>query len=480
MTLGDPSIPEPSADAGQLGRVDADEELWDPLLLSIEEGRVIPIIGRDLLTIAPDGTDTLLYPWLARRLGRALRVDVDSLGEAASLEAVATRHVATGGDPRQIYIKLALLLRDIGTLPVPAPLKQLAGIAPFKLFVSSTFDPLLTRAINEVRFDGLDYTQVIAYAPREKVDIPSDWEQSDASFVFHLLGKVSSMEGSYVVSEEDALEFVHSLQVPGPLPNFTSALNESSLLVIGCGFPAWLVRFFIRAARRSRLLLAREKTDFIVDARAGLDADLVAFLRNFKTGTEVFALADPLQFVTELSTRWQARVRQAPAPAAVEVPVMDPGAVFISYASEDRPAAEALRTALDQAGMDVWFDRDRLFAGDAFESRIRRNIERCSLFIAVLSKSCVTPERRFFRLEWDQAQRVAITVPESAEFILPVAVDDLSHDHEFIPEKFRQLHWQTQRGSTVEPGFVDRVRQLYREHQSRTAVRRVLGGVIRA
>ena len=205
MTLGDPSIPEPSADAGQLGRVDADEELWDPLLLSIEEGRVIPIIGRDLLTIAPDGTDTLLYPWLARRLGRALRVDVDSLGEAASLEAVATRHVATGGDPRQIYIKLALLLRDIGTLPVPAPLKQLAGIAPFKLFVSSTFDPLLTRAINEVRFDGLDYTQVIAYAPREKVDIPSDWEQSDASFVFHLLGKVSSMEGSYVVSEEDAL-----------------------------------------------------------------------------------------------------------------------------------------------------------------------------------------------------------------------------------------------------------------------------------
>ena len=29
---------------------------------------------------------------------------------------------------------------------------------------------------------------------------------------------------------------------------------------------------------------------------------------------------------------------------------MDPGAVFISYASEDRPAAEALRTALDAGG----------------------------------------------------------------------------------------------------------------------------------
>ena len=279
------------------------------------------------------------------------------------------------------------------------------------------------------------------------------------------------MEGTYVVSEEDALEFVHSLQVPALVPNLTSALNEHSLLVIGCGFPGWIVRFFIRAARRSRLLLAREKTDFIVDAQACRDADLVAFLRNFKTGTEVFALADPLRFVEELSARWQARVQLAPAPATVEAPVMEPGAIFISYASEDRPAAEALRTALDKAGMDVWFDRDRLFVGDAFESRIRRNIERCSLFIAVLSKSCVTPDRRFFRLEWDQAQRVAVTVPESTEFILPVVVDDLPHDHEFIPEKFRQLHWQAQLGSTVDAAFVDRVKLLYREHQSRTVVR---------
>ncbi len=471
MPPGDPSIPDTRGEPGDLIPVNPDEDLWEPLLLAIEERRVIPVIGRDLLTITQGGRQLLLYAWLAERLAQALRLDMATIPGPPTLEAVATRHVSSGGDPRQIYIKLALLLRDAGTISVPTSLKQLAAIAPFKLFVSSTFDPLLARAINDVRFDGLDYTQVVAYAPREKVDIPADWEQSDRSFVFHLLGKVSSMEGTYVVSEEDALEFVHSLQVPALVPNLTSALNEHSLLVIGCGFPGWIVRFFIRAARRSRLLLAREKTDFIVDAQACRDADLVAFLRNFKTGTEVFALADPLRFVEELSARWQARVQLAPAPATVEAPVMEPGAIFISYASEDRPAAEALRTALDKAGMDVWFDRDRLFVGDAFESRIRRNIERCSLFIAVLSKSCVTPDRRFFRLEWDQAQRVAVTVPESTEFILPVVVDDLPHDHEFIPEKFRQLHWQAQLGSTVDAAFVDRVKLLYREHQSRTVVR---------
>ncbi len=311
--------------------------------------------------------------------------------------------------------------------------------------------------------------ETIAYAPRERVDIPVDWKQSDRPYVFHLLGKVSA--AAYVVSDEDALEFVHSLQSPGALPNLSSALNSNSLLIVGCGFPGWIVRFFIRAARRSRLLHAGEKTDFIVDAQACGDADLVAFLRNFKTGTEVFALADPVRFVDELSKRWEARVRQAPAEKRLEAPVMTPGAVFISYASEDRPAAEALYAALDEAGMDIWFDRQRLFAGDDFESRIRRNIERCSLFIVVLSKSCVTPDRRFFRLEWDQAQRVAVTVPDSAEFILPVVVDDLPHDHEFIPPRFRQLHWQAQPGSTVDTAFIEHVKQLYRAHQSRTVVR---------
>lgn len=471
MPLGDPSTPVPPAEPGEPIAVDPDEALWEPLLLSIEEGRVVPVIGRDLLSVTLDGRQVMLYAWLAERLAKALKVDVASMTGALSLEAVATRHVATGGDPRQIYIKLALLLRDIGPIPVPEPLKQLAGIAPFKLFVSATFDPLLARAINMARFDGLDHTKVIAYAPRDRQDIPVDWAQADQPLVFHLLGKVSSMEGTYVVSEEDALEFVHSLQGAGQLPNLSSAFSENSLLEIGCSFPAWIVRFFIRAARRTRLLLARDKTDFIVDARAGGDEDLVAFLRNFKTGTEVFALADPLRFVDELAARWQARVRTMPAPAVAEVPVMEPGAVFISYASEDRPAAQALRDALEDSGMDVWFDRDRLFVGDAFESRIRRNIERCSLFIAVLSKSCVTPDRRFFRLEWDQALRVALTVPESAEFILPVVIDDLPHDHEFIPEKFRKLHWQPQPGRAVDPAFADRVKQLFRGHQSRTAVR---------
>jgi hypothetical protein len=453
---------------------DADDELWDELLQFVEDGCVIPIVGRDLLAVSRDGRPALLYETLAERLAAALGVEYETKPRPLSLNDVAGRYLAGGGEPEKIYYRLHKLVRGLGTLEVPEPLKRLASIEPFKLFVSTTFDPLLARAIDTVRFGGVEYTDVVAYSPREKHDLPRDYDALEHPMVFQLLGRLSPVP-DYVVTEEDALEFVHSLQGTGQPVNLFSALSERPLLIVGCRFPRWLVPFFIRAARRSRLLLARGKTDFIVDSRLREDAQMVGFLRNFKTRTQFFQGHDAIDFVAELHQRWRARTadrQPAPAPATpFEPPNMTPGAVFLSYASEDYAAAQAIADALDAEGLDVWFDRHRLFAGEAFEAKIRRSIERCSLFVPVLSRACVTPERRFFRLEWDQAQRVALTAPASARFIVPVAIDDLPPDHEDIPEKFRAVHWERLPGGQVGPGFVDLIRQLYREHQSRTVVR---------
>jgi hypothetical protein len=320
----------------------------------------------------------------------------------------------------------------------------------------------------------VEYTKVIAYSPRDKHDLPGDVERLEGPVVFQLLGRVSPMQ-DYVVTEEDALEFVHSLQSTGLPVNLFSALDERPLLIIGCSFPGWLVRFFIRAARRNRLLLARGKTDFVVDATGREEPSLLAFLRNFKTRTEFFHHADPVAFVDELHRRWEERLAEQrkahPIDIPFDAPTMNPGAVFLSYASDDHPAAAAISDALDAAGIDVWFDRHRLMAGEVFESKIRRHIERCSLFIPVLSRHCVTPERRFFRLEWDHAQRVAVTAPESSRFIVPVVIDDLPPDHDDIPARFRDVQWTRLPGGRATPEFVDTVKRLYREFQSRTVVR---------
>ena len=74
--------------------------------------------------------------------------------------------------------------------------------------------------------------------------------------------------------------------------------------------------------------------------------------------------------------------------------MMRAGAVFLSYASEDRPAVILIRDALEQAGIDVWFDRnpEALRVGENFESKIKTNINQCSLFVPIISRNTLTPK----------------------------------------------------------------------------------------
>jgi formylglycine-generating enzyme required for sulfatase activity len=59
--------------------------------------------------------------------------------------------------------------------------------------------------------------------------------------------------------------------------------------------------------------------------------------------------------------------------------------VFLSYASEDRASADAVRLALQGDGHDVFFDREDLPPGGEFHTRIRRGIEESDLVIFLVS-----------------------------------------------------------------------------------------------
>jgi len=63
--------------------------------------------------------------------------------------------------------------------------------------------------------------------------------------------------------------------------------------------------------------------------------------------------------------------------------------VFLSYASEDRPIAERVCRTLESEGHDVFFDRDDLAGGDVYGVRIREAIEKCDVFIFLVSPSSI-------------------------------------------------------------------------------------------
>jgi formylglycine-generating enzyme required for sulfatase activity len=90
--------------------------------------------------------------------------------------------------------------------------------------------------------------------------------------------------------------------------------------------------------------------------------------------------------------------------------------LFLSYASQDRAAAESIRQALAAQGHDIFFDREDLPAGASFDDRIRDAIVRSELFIALISPDTVDAGSYTLN-EIDMAAR---TWPNASQRVLPV------------------------------------------------------------
>ncbi len=121
---------------------------------------------------------------------------------------------------------------------------------------------------------------------------------------------------------------------------------------------------------------------------------------------------------------------------------MPAGAIFISYSSGDRSAAERIAAGLSGAGLDVWLDRGALKSGDRYESKIRRHITQCDLFLPLLSRETESREEAFFRREWAWALARAEGMDRSRRFIRPLCVDPTLTPYAMqrVPEEFLKLH----------------------------------------
>ena len=282
--------------------VPSDPDFWEDLLTFIEEGRVIPIIGEGVVNFAPE--DKSLYGWLATGLAERLQIPAEALPPNPTLNDVVCRHLLRGGTRNVVYTRLQRLLRD--QCPEPgAALRALARISAFNLFISTTFDPLLENALNAERYGGKAMTHQLAFFPEAALkDLPARKAELSRATVFHLLGHVSPSP-EYVVWEEDALEFVCALHQHLPvMEKLARDLKEHGLLVIGLNFSDWLVRFFLRITKQSRLSEARANTEVLaVGPAVGPSEGMVLFFGGVSRNIHVIE-CDPSEFVLELERRW--------------------------------------------------------------------------------------------------------------------------------------------------------------------------------
>ena len=141
-------------------------------------------------------------------------------------------------------------------------------------------------------------------------------------------------------------------------------------------------------------------------------------------------------------------------------PSRRPPSVFLSYASEDRQAAQTIRDALPALGLEVWYDESALDGGDAWDQKIRRQIRECDFFMPVVSAQTDARHEGYFRREWRLAVERTLDMADDHPFLLPVVIDDTPEMGARVPEKFLAVQWSRLPGGRPTAAFEALCRRL--------------------
>ncbi|HJZ74373.1 MAG TPA: toll/interleukin-1 receptor domain-containing protein [Vicinamibacterales bacterium] len=402
---------------------------WDDLLDHIERGKVVPVIGHELIHAEYEGRRVSLQRVIAERLAEREKLSVEWTPHFELNDAVC----AYLANPRArlvgLYDRVASLASSLSPpFPIPAGLTRLAEIGPLDLFVTLTFDSLMARALDRVRFGGDGVTREIEFSINQSTAKQAEAHQvrpGDAPVVFSLFGRAAG-QSDFAIHDEDALEFIHRFVSGDVAPPewLLSELRNRHPLILGVHLPDWLERFMLRAATRDRLRLA-QKVYYIAGDNVS-SGTFTQFLHRFGRETTIAAYEDPADaFVEALHDRWTAR---HPNTGAKPLRPPEPrGSIFISYGRENLDAVVRLHDAIGALGGDAWFDRAELYPGDRWEQTILPQIRRdARLFVPVISEGTAHRGEAYVFREWREALERAKKIV-GRRFIVPIVVDSDYH-----------------------------------------------------
>ena len=413
------------------------DDEWDDLLHAIHGGQVIPVIGPELVTIVDQATNRSmpLHQALAPELAKALGLGLPE--RYTSWDDVARDYLLSGGKRQRIYYRLADLLDNIDHDPSPA-LQAIAGISDFGLYLCSTPDPLLSRAM-EIRDGFHSDTHVGRFHPSN----PGDLSRSpQGPQVYHFLGDYRT-QPDFAVWEEDFIEFICGPLERAPMmKELFSRLKNDHLLLLGAPSKDWAVRFLLRVARQRRLS-SREGDNhiYLADYIDNLGDSMVMFFDRALKATRVID-GSPSTFSEELARRWHGKygAKREKGDILKRMPgQMTKNAVFISYSRDDIGKVIPFAQSLHDAGIPVWLDKSRIDLGDNFERSLEHAVKHdCSYFVSIISAATESDGNRFVHQEreWASTRHV-----DGYAFYLPIMLDlPEAHVPKMEPARVRHVH----------------------------------------
>jgi hypothetical protein len=358
------------------------------LVERINRGDCVLVLGPRVAVRPDDAERRPLDSLLAGEL-------IESIGVTGAEGAAAAMNLHRAADlyyrTRQDRVELDVAVQDFYEREGNATTdfhRDLAKL-PFRLCISASPDSLMFNAFASTEGKSPQkgyYGFRPVYTPRLATPTP------DRPIVYHLFGHHVEAR-SLVLTEGDLIEFLVAIVRGAPaVPDQVRSIladPAASFLFIGFGFHNWYLRVLLQVMNvygHQSKAIAFEDTHFFNHPER---QEVVGFF----SGDRLIEFR-PLQwetFARQLSEAYEAsgrkRVHTAAALGSMTAPLafVDKAPLaFISYASENRDRVEDLMIKLQARGINVWQDRQNLRAGDDWNQKLIRVIQKMVDYVIVL------------------------------------------------------------------------------------------------
>lgn len=427
---------------------------WTLLMDAILERKVVLILGDNLFHMA-DNPEIKAYDYILKELNDKFASGQDYAPNFTEANEFIIEHNLRNrrsGDTTNIYYEIGKILKT-AKVSCPPAINQLVESGFFPLVMTTSFIPEIGNVL------GIRPSSVDAYRRTQNTILDASALSSSHPSLFHLFGQSSTLAKTYMVTEDDLLDYIHCWHDSETRPSkITNYLSGKYLLILGCDYPNWLFRFFWHSIKDFKSSLANEEQTGIVSLESSNDDK---DLRNFLYRIQANVCLDASSFLNELLERLNT-IRGDKENDNQNDVTASSGDIdfFISYAKEDVDEAEFIANTLIECGVDkdkIWFDKERLKVGEEYTAVIKQSINKAKRFVAVLSQTSLTEEPRYFKREWTFAEK-ARELHFKGKYIIPIIVDG-SDINQGFSELFSEVHCI----NSSDPDFKSMIKELVRD-----------------
>lgn len=460
---------------------------WDGLLERIRQGNVIPVIGPQLYRSknkVGKKKGMLLYDILARELLKECGTKPPAHEHLSFAKAALAFLKEDNNTPVKLSETLKKKMKEIHFIP-GNPLMKLTRIKPFNLYITTVYDDFLANTLHTVRHIPV---KTFVYALNKKEaghlddDLIASLDNQHCALVYHLFGRNEGQSLPPAYAKNDTLknlqEFIKDMNEYRQKQNkLFEKLRGSDLLFMGF-HSEYDSLFFSTLIPALQNKLPHPSPDFSSSVFIGGISpndnknsltELVDFLESYNTG--FIYTCESEDFVDCLFRKLReyddqliipgADVEDDGIPACLKeksseekIPV-----AFISYRKGDQDkAAKQLTENLKHDGINVWID-SIIEGGDDFDKEIRKAINKCPVFIPLISKDSQyfsgEYDEKYYYKEWNIAIK-NIGKNKSQWKIIPVIIDKT----EWKYAKFKKYHHLTIPGGNKDGDYKKLKKQL--------------------